>query len=177
MDIEKLTLDKKVITFRVSVNADQTENQIDGERRTVEAHEAPLPELPKAFSACRLIFCEMLEIPDAANYKDKITVVGLDVIRTQAGTRSVKLRGKVQLESRKNYLHKQETPFIQIDPPANGENGEMQVNHKQKKALCKLLEEATNYAHGQRSQQRLDFDADALNEQVAEGDKVIPGLF
>lgn len=159
MELQKFTIGKKSMDFSAMVNFINNDDKESKEVRKVSAFEEPLPSLAKAYAALSQVMAAALNIPDHESYADRINVHGLTISHTKHGTRSVMLRGKLQLDSRKDYLHPIMSPMLQIDDPADGESGEIQVaDPKHLKAIKKAIVESMGYADGsQRSQTLLDF--------------------
>lgn len=177
MDLKLISIGLKAIIFDITLNPGSTDESVAVEERRVTAHEAPLPELTAAFGKLPPVFCEILELP--ADYQTGISIYKMAISRTKAGTRSVKLWAKKQLESRTDYLHTMFTPVVQIDKPADGESGEVQVKDKKHVALLlKALHEAERYAKGERSQQILNFNEAkaALNATADQGQQQLAGV-
>lgn len=157
MELKKFSLGTKAIKFAIVLNPETTDENVATEERSVVAHEEPLPSLPKAFGALPPVFCEILELP--AEYATGLSIYGFTISYTKQGTRSIKLRAKKQLESRTEFLHPMDAPMIQIDKPADGESGEIQIkDSKLLKLVIKAIQEAEKYANGDRSQAILGFD-------------------
>ncbi len=160
MQLNKFSVGKKSMDFSAIMNIKTADGKDAKESRNVNAYEEPLPSLSKAFSALAPVMVALWNIPDAdQDYKDRIKVNGITISHTKAGTRSVILRGKVQLDSRVDYLHPMESPMVQIDDNAEGESGEVQISDpKHLKAIKKVIQECEGYADGtKRSQKLLDF--------------------
>lgn len=159
MELKKFTIGKKSMDFSALINFTNNEGKEAKEMRNVSAYEEPLPALGSAFADLRQVLASSWDIPDAENYSDRVTVHGITISHTKAGTRSVIIRGKVQLDSRKDYLHPFISPMMQIDKPADGESGDVEVRDpKHLKAIFKAIKEAEGYADGsKRSQKLLDF--------------------
>ncbi|GAA5117080.1 hypothetical protein JIN84_17970 [Luteolibacter yonseiensis] len=157
MELKKFTIGSKAIKFAVVLNPESKDENVATEERNVTAHEEPLPELPAAFGKLPPVFCEIMELP--AEYATGLSVTGFTISHTKQGTRSVKLHAKKQLETRTDFLHPMSSPMIQIDKPADGESGDVQLKDpKMLKALNKAIKEAENYAGGKRSQKLLNFN-------------------
>lgn len=154
MELKFLSIGRKAITFGVSLNANADGESM--EERTIVAHEAPLPELSNAFAKLSPVFCEILEVEPG--WSDGLTITRIGISYTKAGTRSVRFRATKQLECRRDYLHKIDSPMVQIDKPADGESGEVQVEKKHVTLILKAIHEAERYAKGERSQSLLNFD-------------------
>lgn len=168
MQLKYLNLSRKAINFGVVVNADSQDSNVSSEERDVTAHEAPLPELSDAFSALAPVVCAICEF--APDYMDGLSVSKLTISTTKAGTRSVKFKATKQLECRKDFLWKIETPMVQIDKPADGESGQIDIEDKKHlKLVLTAIKEAERYANGERSQQLLNFDeAKAALQETAD---------
>lgn len=157
MELNKFSIAPKAIKFAIVLNPETTDENVATEERSVTAHEEPLPSLLKAFGALPPVFCEILELP--AEYATGLSIYGFTISYTKQGTRSIKLRAKKQLESRSEFLHPLDAPMIQIDKPADGESGEVQIKDaKLLKLVIKAIQEAEKYANGERSQAILGFD-------------------
>jgi hypothetical protein len=157
MDLKSLSIGRKAIVFEVTVNPNPDSEIVSTEDRKVTAHEAPLDGLVKAFAALAPVWCEIMDVP--ADYTTGLSITKLTVIRTKGGTRSVAIRAKKELEVRRDYLHVIDSPFVQIDKPADGESGEVQIESKFVKLVCKAVQEAEKYARGERSQALLNLEA------------------
>lgn len=157
MDLKFISIGRKAITFGVIVNPNPTNDTAATEERTIIAHEAPLPELVTSFAKLSPVVCEILEVEPA--WADGLSVFRLTISTTKAGTRSVKFRATKQLECRKDYLHKIDIPFVQIDKPADGESGQIDIaDKKHLKLVLEAIKQAERYANGERSQALLNFD-------------------
>jgi hypothetical protein len=141
----------------VTYNPNNEDETVATEERNIIAHESPLPELTDAYSRLAPAFCEILEL--GSEYATGLNVFRMSVSTTKAGTRSVKMFATKQLESRSDYLHRMDCPFVQIDPPADGESGSVEVTNKAHlELIMDALTEAERYAAGERSQTTLGFD-------------------
>lgn len=157
MDLKFLSIGRKAITFGVTVNPNPEDENVATEERTIIAHEAPLPELTTAFAKLAPVFCEIMEVEPT--WADGLNVTRLSISYTKAGTRSVRFRATKQLECRKDYLHKIDSPMVQIDKPADGESGEVDITDKKHvKLVLDAIRQAERYANGERSQTLLNFD-------------------
>lgn len=159
MELKKFTIGKKSMDFTALINFKNAEGKDAQENRSVSAFEEPLPSLQKSFAALRPVLAASYNIPDYETYADRITVHGITISHTKAGTRSVIIRGKLQLDSRTDYLHSFVSPMLQIDKPQDGEDGDIQIkDEKHLRAVYKAISEAEGYADGsKRSQKLLDF--------------------
>ncbi len=155
-ELKSITIGRKAITFVTEINAGNTDPEIDSEVRTTTAKAEPLASFTKAFDALRPVATNILETED--QWQHGVTVEKLTISRTKHGTRSVKLRLTKQLDSRTDLLHRIDTPFVQVDKPADGESGEVQVEPKHQKAILKAIQEAEAYADGKRSQSLFSFE-------------------
>lgn len=177
MQLNSLSIGRKAIKFNVTMNAGNTDESVPTEERSVTAHEAPLDSLPAAFGQLPPVFCKILELP--AEWATGLSITKILISRTKLGTRSVKFWGKKQLETRRDFLHLVTTPVIQIDNPADGESGEIQLNDKAMIDLILVaIHEAEQYAGGKRSQKLLDFDEAkaALNATADVGQQHLAGV-
>lgn len=157
MELKFLSIGRKAITFGVTVNANTDDDTAAIEERTIIAHEAPLPELTNAFAKLAPVFCEILEVEPA--WADGLGITRIAISYTKAGTRSVRFNATKQLECRKDYLHKVNSPMVQIDKPAEGESGQIDIEDKKHlKAILEAIKQAERYAKGERSQSLLNFD-------------------
>lgn len=168
MELRTLSVGKKAIVFDIILNPGSTDEAVSTEERRTTAHEAPLDSLTKSFAALGAVFCQIMEVPP--DWSTGLTITKITVSRTKSGTRSVKFRGKKQLDVRREMLHTVDSPMVQIDKPGDGESGEVQVDGKAVKLISKAIQEAERYANGERSQKLLNFDEDkaALNAQFSE---------
>lgn len=152
-----LSIGKKAIKFGVTLNPDTDDESVAKEERNIIAHEAPLQDLTNAYAALAPVFCGILELPD--EYATGLNVTRISVSTTKHATRSVKMFATKQLESRSEFLHRMDCPFVQIDEPADGESGQIEVPDKRHLNLIyAALHEAGRYAAGERSQDLLNFD-------------------
>ncbi|MFT3992419.1 MAG: hypothetical protein QM680_13525 [Luteolibacter sp.] len=154
MQLNFLSVNRKAIHFGITLNANN-ENDAAEERRVV-AHEAPLPELTNAFAELGKVMCDICEWP--ADYVSGLSVFRLTISYTKHGTRSVKFKATKQLNCRREFLHKLDSPMVQIDKPADGESGEIQLDAKSVALVAIAIKEAERYAKGERSQTLLNFD-------------------
>lgn len=177
MQLNSLTLGRKAIKFAVTLNAGSKDENVATEERSVTAHEMPYDTLPDAFGKLPAVFCAILELP--AEYATGLSVTKILISRTKQGTRSVRLWGKKQLESRTDFLHPMTTPVVQIDDNADGESGEVQVKDRNHLDLIfKAILEAEKYAKGERHQKLLDFETSkaALQATADEGQRQLAGV-
>lgn len=158
MELKYLSIGRKSVKFGIVVNAHADEDDtVAKEERAIVAQEAPLPELMNAFGKLGPVFCKILEVDEA--WADGLTVYRLTISHTKAGTRSVKMFATKQLECRKDFLHRVDCPFIQIDKPADGESGQIDIEDKKHlKLVLDAIKQAERYANGERSQSLLNFD-------------------
>ncbi|MCE5310474.1 MAG: hypothetical protein LLG20_22785 [Acidobacteriales bacterium] len=157
MDLKFLSLGRKAINFGIVLNPDSDDETNATEERRITAHEAPLPELSEAFAKLAPVVCEILELEPS--WADGLSVTRIAISYTKAGTRSVKFKCTKQLECRKDYLWKLDTPMCQVDKPADGESGQIDIEDKKHlKLVLNAIKEAERYAKGERSQQLLNFD-------------------
>ena len=172
MELRTLSIGRKAIVFDVTINPNPDSEVVSTEERRITAHEAPLVTLTNSFAALGPVWCSIMEV--SPDYVTGLTITKITVTRTKGGTRSVAFRAKKQLDVRKDYLHVIDSPFVQIDKPADGESGEVQIESKFVKLVCKALLEAEKYARGERSQTLLNLDEtkDALNAQFREPELV-----
>ena len=92
-------------------------------------------------------------------WADGLSISRIAISYTKAGTRSVRFKCTRQLECRKDFLWKFDTPMVQIDKPADGESGQIDVaDKKHLELIFKAILEAERYANGERSQSLLNFD-------------------
>lgn len=157
MTLRYLSLGRKAIKFGITLNANPENDTVAMEERNIIAHEAPLQELTNAYAKLAPVFCEILELDPS--YADGLNITRVSVSTTKHGTRSVKMFATKQLECRKDFLHRMDCPFVQVDPPADGESGSVDISDKKHLELVMdALTEAERYANGERSQQLLGFD-------------------
>jgi len=157
MDLKFLSIGRKAITFGVTVNPNPEDEGVATEERTIVAHEAPLPELTSSFAKLAAVFCEIMEFDPS--YADGLNVTRIGLSYTKQGTRSIRFRATKQLECRRDYLHKMDCPMVQIDKPAEGESGEVDLKDKKHvKLVTAAIKAAEDYANGKRSQTLLNFD-------------------
>lgn len=165
MELQYLSIGRKSVQFCVVVNPNSQEDA--EEERKITAHEAPLPELSAAYDKLGKVFCEIMELPE--DYQEGLSVYRISISYTKAGTRSVRFWATKQLDCRRDFLHKIESPMVQIDKPEDGESGEVQIDKKHVDLVTKAIHEAERYANGERSQQLLNFDeAKAALQSVAD---------
>lgn len=171
MQLRNLSIGRKAIKFSVTLNPESDDETVATEERSITAHEAPLPELTAAFAKLSPVFCDILEVEPA--WADGLSIIRIAISYTKAGTRSVKFRATKQLECRKDYLHVIDAPFVQIDAPADGESGEVDIEDKKHlKLITNAILQAERYAQGERSQQLINFDdAKAALNAVADKGK------
>ena len=155
MQLNRINISPKAITMNVSANQ-ETDDVNDLIESTITAKEEPLPSLTKAWEKLKAVFCDVLELD--ASYSDGLTITTISIRRTKAGTRSVVLGATKQLECRRDFLHKMQTPCFQIDKSADGESGGVEVEKKMADAVAKAIHESERYMQGERSQQLLNFD-------------------
>lgn len=157
MELKFISIGRKAITFGITVNPNPDNDNVATEERTIIAHEAPLPELTNSFAKLSPVICDILEVEPT--WADGLSVFRLSISYTKAGTRSVKFRATKQLECRKDYLHKIDAPFVQIDKPQDGESGQIDIEDKKHlKLILEAIKQAERYANGERSQTLLNFD-------------------
>lgn len=156
MQLQFLSIGRKAITFAVVVNPDPQNDSVATEERTVIAHEAPLEELTTSFAKLSPVFCDILEVEPS--WSDGLSIYRMSISHTKAGTRSVRFYATKQLNCRRDFLHKVQSPMVQIDKPADGESGEVQLEKKAVALVLKAIKAAEDYADGKRSQTLLNFD-------------------
>ena len=157
MELKFLSIGRKAITFGVTVNGNPEDETVASEERTIMAHEAPLPELTNAFAKLAPVVCEIIEVDQS--WADGLNISRIAISYTKAGTRSVRFKCTKQLECRKDFLWKLDTPMVQIDKPADGESGEVDITDKKHmKLVLDAIKQAERYANGERSQSLLNFD-------------------
>jgi hypothetical protein len=167
MELKFLSIGKKAINFGIVLNPDSDDDTVAQEERRITAHEAPLPELQEAFARLAPVFCEILEVEPG--WAEGLNVTRLSISYTKAGTRSIRMRATKQLDCRRDYLHVIDAPMVQIDKPADGESGEIQIEKKHVERVLHAIKEAERYANGERSQALLNFDeAKAALQAVAD---------
>ena len=168
MELKFLSIGRKAINFGITLNPDSDDDTVAQEERRITAHEAPLPELSSAFDRLGPVFCNILEVEPS--WADGLSVTRITISYTKAGTRSVKFRATKQLECRKDFLHVVDAPFVQIDKPADGESGQIDIEDKKHlKLVIEAIKQAERYANGERSQSLLNFnDAKAALQATAD---------
>lgn len=176
MELKFLSIGRKAITFGVTVNPNPDNESVSIEERSITAHEAPLPELVNAYAKLAPVFCEILELEPS--WADGLSIYRMSISHTKAGTRSVRFYATKQLECRRDFLHKVQSPMVQIDKPADGESGEVQLDKKMIALVSKAIKAAEDYANGKRSQSLLNFDeAKAALQATAEiGQRELAGV-
>lgn len=157
MELRFLSIGRKAINFGITLNPDTNDETVATEERNVVAHEAPLPELSAAFAKLAPVICEIIEVEPS--WADGLSITRLAISYTKAGTRSVKFKCNKQLECRKDFLWKLDTPMVQVDKPADGESGQIDIEDKKHlKLIFEAIKQAERYANGERSQSLLNFD-------------------
>jgi len=155
-EIKSFSRGLKAIKFVRVVNPGSENPAAPEEEQAITTHEAPLPELDEAFGALKTVVCEIMGFPK--DYAVDLHVYRLQVSTTKNGTRAVQLRYKKSLETIGGQQHPGSTPFFKIDPPADGESGQMEVKPKSAELVKTAIREAENYSNGHRSQTLLNFD-------------------
>ena len=157
MDLKFLSIGRKAIHFGIVLNPDSGDETAATEERRIVAHEAPLPELTDSFAKLAPVVCEMLETEKG--WADGMNITRIAISHTKAGTRSVRFKCTRQLECRKDFLWTFETPMVQVDKPADGESGQIDISDKKHlKLVLEAIKQAERYAKGERSQALLNFD-------------------
>jgi hypothetical protein len=157
MELRFLSIGRKAINFGIVLNPDNDDDTVATEERRITAHEAPLPELQTAFAKLAPVICEIIETEPG--WADGMNITRIAISYTKAGTRSVRFKCTRQLECRKDFLWKFDTPMVQVDKPADGESGQIDVaDKKHLKLIFDAIKQAERYANGERSQQLLNFD-------------------
>lgn len=156
MQLNSFALTPKAVVFGTTLNPDSDSDINAEETRTVTCKEEPLPELKEAFSKLGSVFCEIMAWPK--DYVEGLVIHRLEISRTKHGTRSVKLKGKKNLETIGGDLHPVIAPFIKIDKPGDGESGEVHVSKESVAKINTAIQEAERYAKGDRSQQLINFE-------------------
>lgn len=186
MQLDKIVLGKKHYVVKHTLNEDPGNPNQVGDKHTIVCHEAPLPELPKAFKALRGVVAVLHDIPEEfrADYAKTTEVTTLTITRTSAGTRTVKLAGTRVFSSRPDHPHPIDTVAVQIDVKGAGESTDRDVDAKTAKKIGDAIAQAEAYMRGERSQQRLDFsdeeeedEEEAAAREEAEIAKKGPKLF
>lgn len=121
MELKYLSIGRKVVNFGVLVATDK-EGKGPMEECKIAAKQAPLIDLTNAFSKLSPVMCAICEWPK--EYAEYLSITKLTITRTKEGTRSVKFVATKQLNCRRDFLHSFESPFVQIDKPAEEELNE-----------------------------------------------------
>lgn len=125
------------------------------------SHEAPMQSFEDALAELGPIACNILEL--GKGYDEGLTVRSLTIRRTKKGTRSVSI-GVVKELSAVDNPHRLSTPFFNIDPPAESEQGTRECSEKQTEVIDAFIEEAAKYQAGERQQRLLPLVSEELNE-------------
>lgn len=157
MQLNSIHISSKAITLKVTANKELDKNVNDQIESVVTAKEEPLDSLTKAWDKLKTVFCEVLELD--SSYTEGLTITKMAIRRTKQGTRSVVLSATKQLECRRDFLHKLQTPCFQVDAAAEGESGGVEVEKKLATLVTKAIHESERYMEGHRSQQMLDFES------------------
>jgi hypothetical protein len=167
MELKYLSIGRKVVKFAVSTPVDPDNDSSPTEECSISSRQAPLIDLTNAFSKLAPIMCAICEWPQ--EYAEFLSVTRITISHTKAGTRSVKFTATKQLNCRRDFLHTFDSPMVQIDKPAEGESGEVQVDKKHSELIKKAIREAERYAKGERSKTLLAIDeADAALQATAD---------
>jgi hypothetical protein len=157
MDLKFLSIGRKAINFGIVLNPDNDDDTVATEERRITAHEAPLTELTDSFAKLAPVICEILEVEPG--WADGLNISRIAISYTKAGTRSVRFKCTKQLECRKDFLWKLDTPMVQLDKPADGESGQVDIaDKKHLQLILEAIKQAERYASGERSQSLLNFD-------------------
>lgn len=157
---------KNIVFSRVINPGSENPAAPEEEERRI-THEEPLPELDEALANLKGVVCEVLGLPK--DYGVDMHVHRLGINFTKNGTRAVRLFFKKSLETIGGQPHPMTTPFFKIDPPADGESGQMEVKPKSAELVKTAIRECERYADGERSQKLLRFeDAKAGINAVAD---------
>lgn len=176
MELKSLAIGRKEVKFSVVAAPDKDNPASAPDDVKITSHQAPLISLTNAMSKLAPVMCEICEWPP--EYADMLSVTKLTVIYTKAGTRSVKFKASKQLECRTDYLHTFESPFVQIDKPADGESGDVQVSKKHAELITKAIKECEKYASGERDKNAINFDQAkaALQLTADQGKDLLSGV-
>ncbi|MFB1500794.1 hypothetical protein [Thiocapsa sp. N5-Cardenillas] len=123
------------------------------ERFDVTAPEAPKASLDRALTALVPMIAAVVGYASPAG----IFPVGIAVSYTKRGTRSVSVRYLRTLpRTNRNYLAS--TPLLQLDEPADDEEGKPEVTTAEGNLIIAMITEARMYAEGERQQTLLPLD-------------------
>lgn len=123
------------------------------EENDVTAHEAPHPEMDKAFENlidCVTRICELASPQTIEPYY-------LTLSYTKHGTRSATI-GYRRTLSATNKTYKYKTPSFKMDDPAQDEDLERQCTKDEAKLVEALINEGIRYVTGERQQRLLPLD-------------------
>lgn len=160
MKLKSITRNTSQVKFTAEYNSENDDAQ--QEERTVKCKEPPLKVFDTSLQKLGPVACVFLELP--AHYKEGLTVEGITLSHTKAGTRSATIRFTKKLETSLT-AKKMDTPAVRIDPPADGDNEAPRAAPKERKAIANFIKAASDYVTGKRAQGTLP-----LEDQPQKGD-------
>ena len=149
MKLKELIREETEISFTII----QANEQGHEEVIEITSAEAPHPEMDNALAALPPIIKRVEELAGT----EGITPYGLTVSYSKHGTRTavLKFRKKSGITGK---TYKRKTVAIQIDDPADEEDGERNVEDSEKTMIETLINEGKRYADGERQQILLPLD-------------------
>lgn len=141
------------------------------EERSVTSPQAPLDDLETAMQCLKDVVCSVMELP--LHWMETVTIRGLKVSYTKAGTRSVQVNYTKALRCGKVEAGK--TPLFQIDPPDESETEARACTTEEAIAVCAAIDRAEAYVQGDRKQSDCEaivhsFDDPNQDQLPLEGD-------
>lgn len=149
MELKNIKNNKKNIVF-TGVYNEGSDNVEAKEERKVTCHEMPNKSFGEALQKLNMAVVEVMGFDKS--YVAGMVIDGFSISATKHGTRSMEIIFTKALDSVGGKGHKLKTPFFRIDPPADGENGTVEVDTKAVKFCVEAIHEAESYAKGDRSQ-------------------------
>lgn len=150
MKLTKFLVDPKLVTYCY-------END-DEKKHLVQAYEAPLPEAYRALLALQEVIDSSLS---ASDFSKTSRVRGFTLSYTAEGNRSMQVYFALPIGTG-DQEHLMKTPYCRIDSPTEADavilSGVAQQNAEE------AIAAAEAYVKGHRSQQRLPFDEESIEE-------------
>lgn len=146
MKLNRIVREDKFVSFVIETK--NAEGHV--ETSSITAHEAPHPEMDKAFEDLSAVVQRLMEFKSVAG----ITCHLLSVSFTKHGTRSVAIGFRRTLGATEK-AYKGTSVFFRIDDPADGEDGKRECKKEESAACVRVIEEGLRYANGERQQMLL----------------------
>jgi hypothetical protein len=145
---------KKITFSQNSITVWTVDRATDREFKE-KTHESPLPTLLPAFANLVAVVQEIMEVH--RKWIEGIIILGLAVSYTKEGTRTATITFRRKFLKNTKFFTLS-TPAFQFDPPAEGEEDDMECTIMSATLLTAAINEAEAYAQGKRLQTEFEFD-------------------